>query len=91
VPFPSVAEIADVLNPPLVFEDSRPPRLLSRHCSVRPGSCSAAVAWGAITQVREVTVAEGPDQFRAARFRPVQHNIFRAESSPQIFVHAGMR
>jgi adhesin transport system membrane fusion protein len=53
------AEIARRLTRPLVLEDGRPPRLLVATLLTGSGFVVAAIIWGAVTQVREVTVAQG--------------------------------
>ena len=52
-------EIARRLTRPLVLEDGRPPRLLVATLLTASGFVIAAIVWGALTQVREVTVAQG--------------------------------
>ena len=53
------AEIARRLTRPLVLEDGRPPRLLVATLLTGSGFVIAAIAWGCLTEVREVTVAQG--------------------------------
>jgi adhesin transport system membrane fusion protein len=53
------AEIARRLTRPLVLEDGRPPRLLVATLLTASGFVIAVIVWGAVTQVREVTVAQG--------------------------------
>jgi len=47
------------LTQPVVLEDGRPPRVLSATLYTISGFVLAAIAWGAITDVREVTIAPG--------------------------------
>ena len=81
------AEIARRLTRPLVLEDGRPPRLLAATLLTASGFVIAAVVWGAVTQVREVTVAQGQIIPRG-QVQNVQH--LEGGIVAEIFVHEGM-
>jgi multidrug efflux pump subunit AcrA (membrane-fusion protein) len=80
-------EIARRLTRPLVLEDGRPPRLLVATLLTASGFVMAAIVWGALTQVREVTVAQGQIIPRG-QVQNVQH--LEGGIVAEIFVHEGM-
>src|ERR1700730_13296400 len=80
-------EIARRLTRPLVLEDGRPPRLLVATLLTASGFVIAAIVWGALTQVREVTVAQGQIIPRG-QVQTVQH--LEGGIVAEIFVHEGM-
>jgi membrane fusion protein, adhesin transport system len=80
-------EIARRLTRPLVLEDGRPPRLLVATLLTASGFVIAAIVWGALTQVREVTVAQGQIIPRG-QVQNVQH--LEGGIVAEIFVHEGM-
>ena len=80
-------EIARRLTRPLVLEDGRPPRLLVATLLTASGFVIAAIVWGALTQVREVTVAQGQIVPRG-QVQNVQH--LEGGIVAEIFVHEGM-
>jgi adhesin transport system membrane fusion protein len=80
-------EIARRLTRPLVLEDGRPPRLLAATLLTVSGFVIAAIVWGALTQVREVTVAQGQIIPRG-QVQNVQH--LEGGIVAEIFVHEGM-
>jgi adhesin transport system membrane fusion protein len=81
------AEIARRLTRPLVLEDGRPPRLLVATLLTASGFVIAAIVWGAVTQVREVTVAQGQITPRG-EVQTVQH--LEGGIVAEIFVREGM-
>jgi len=81
------AEIARRLTRPLVLEDGRPPRLLVATLLTASGFVIAVIVWGAVTQVREVTVAQGQIIPRG-QFQNIQH--LEGGIVSEIFVHEGM-
>jgi len=81
-------EIARRLIRPLVLEDGRPPRLLAATLLTGSGFVMAAIAWGCLTQVREVTVAQGQIIPRG-QVQTVQH--LEGGIVAEIFVHEGMK
>jgi membrane fusion protein, adhesin transport system len=86
-PFTKRAEIARRLTRPLVLEDGRPPRLLVATLFTASGFVIAAIVWGAMTQVREVTIAQGQIIPRG-QVQTVQH--LEGGIVAEIFVHEGM-
>src|SRR6266481_4445297 len=80
-------EIARRLTRPLVLEDGRPPRLLVATLLTASAFVIAAIVWGALTQVREVTVAQGQIVPRG-QVQNVQH--LEGGIVAEIFVHEGM-
>ena len=80
-------EIARRLTRPLVLEDGRPPRLMVATLLTASGFVIAAIVWGALTQVREVTVAQGQIVPRG-QVQNVQH--LEGGIVAEIFVHEGM-
>ena len=89
MPVPSTkrAEIARRLTQPLVLEDGRPPRLLVATLLTASGFVIAAVVWGSVTQVREVTVAQGQIIPRG-QVQTIQH--LEGGIVAEIFVREGM-
>jgi membrane fusion protein, adhesin transport system len=81
------AEIARRLTRPLVLEDGRPPRLLVATLLTASGFVIAAIVWGYMTQIREVTVAQGQIVPRG-QVQTVQH--LEGGIVAEIFVHEGM-
>lgn len=81
------AEIARQLTRPLVLEDGRPPRLLVATLLTASGFVIAAIVWGCMTQIREVTVAQGQIIPRG-QVQTVQH--LEGGIVAEIFVHEGM-
>jgi membrane fusion protein, adhesin transport system len=81
------AEIARRLTRPLVLEDGRSPRLLVATLLTVSGFVVAAIAWGSLTQVREVTVAQGQIIPRG-QVETVQH--LEGGIVAEIFVREGM-
>ncbi len=81
------AEIARRLTRPLVLEDGRPPHLLVATLLTGSGFVVAAIVWGCLTQVREVTVAQGQIIPRG-QVQNVQH--LEGGIVAEIFVHEGM-
>ena len=81
------AEIARRLTRPLVLEDGRPPRLLVATLITASGFVIAVIVWGAVTQVREVTVAQGQIIPRG-QVQNIQH--LEGGIVSEIFVHEGM-
>ncbi len=81
------AEIARRLTRPLVLEDGRPPRLLVATLLTASGFVIATIVWGTVTQVREVTVAQGQIIPRG-QVQTVQH--LEGGIVAEIFVHEGM-
>jgi adhesin transport system membrane fusion protein len=81
------AEIARRLTRPLVLEDGRPPRLLVATLFTASGFVIAAIVWGYMTQIREVTVAQGQIVPRG-QVQTVQH--LEGGIVAEIFVHEGM-
>jgi adhesin transport system membrane fusion protein len=81
------AEIAKRLTRPLVLEDGRPPRLLLATLLTGSGFVVAAIVWGSLTQVREVTVAQGQIIPRG-QVQTVQH--LEGGIVAEMFVHEGM-
>ena len=81
------AEIARRLTRPLVLEDGRPPRLLMATLLTASGFVIAAIVWGSVTQVREVTVAQGQIIPRG-QVQTIQH--LEGGIVAEIFVHEGM-
>jgi membrane fusion protein, adhesin transport system len=81
------AEIARRLTRPLVLEDGRPPRLLLATLLTGSGFVVAAIVWGSVTQVREVTVAQGQIIPRG-QIQTVQH--LEGGIVAEMFVHEGM-
>lgn len=53
------AQLMRRLTQPLVLEDGRPPRVLTTTLYTCSGLVIAAVTWGALTEVREITIAPG--------------------------------
>jgi adhesin transport system membrane fusion protein len=80
-------EIARKLTRPLVLEDGRPPRLLIGTLLTASGFVVAAVAWSSVTQVHEVTVAQGQIVPRG-EVQTVQH--LEGGIVAEMFVHEGM-
>jgi adhesin transport system membrane fusion protein len=80
-------EVARRLTRPLVLEDGRPPGLLVATLLTASGFVIAAIVWGALTQVREVTVAQGQIVPRG-QVQNVQH--LEGGIVAEIFVHEGM-
>lgn len=85
--FAKRAEIARRLTRPLVLEDGRPPRLLLATLLTASGFVVAAIVWGSVTQVREVTIAQGQIIPRG-QVQTVQH--FEGGIVAEILVHEGM-
>jgi membrane fusion protein, adhesin transport system len=81
------AEIARRLTRPLVLEDGRPPRLLVATLLTASGFVIAAIVWGSVTQIREVTVAQGQIIPRG-QVQTVQH--LEGGIVAEIFVREGM-
>jgi membrane fusion protein, adhesin transport system len=81
------AEIARRLTRPLALEDGRPPRLLVATLLTASGFVIAAIAWGSLTQVREVTVAQGQIVPRG-QVQNIQH--LEGGIVAEIFVREGM-
>ena len=81
------AKIARRLTRPLVLEDGRPPRLLVATLITASGFVIAVIVWGAVTQVREVTVAQGQIIPRG-QVKNIQH--LEGGIVSEIFVHEGM-
>jgi membrane fusion protein, adhesin transport system len=81
------AEIARRLTRPLGLEDGRPPRLLVATLFTASGFVIAAIVWGYMTQIREVTVAQGQIVPRG-QVQTVQH--LEGGIVAEIFVHEGM-
>jgi membrane fusion protein, adhesin transport system len=81
------AEIARQLTRPLVLEDGRPPRLLVATLLTASGFVIAAIVWGCMTQIREVTVAQGQIIPRG-QIQTIQH--LEGGIVAEIFVHEGM-
>jgi adhesin transport system membrane fusion protein len=81
------AEIARRLTRPLVLEDGRPPRLLIATLLTASAFVIAAIVWGAVTQVREVTVAQGQIIPRG-QVQNVQH--LEGGIVAEMFVQEGM-
>lgn len=75
------------LTQPLVLEDGRPPRLLVATLLTASGFVIAAVAWGSVTQVREITVAQGQIIPRG-QVQTIQH--LEGGIVAEIFVREGM-
>src|SRR5260370_13613784 len=75
------------LTRPLVLEDGWSPRLLVATLLIASGFVIAAIVWGALTQVREVTVAQGQIVPRG-QVQNVQH--LEGGIVAEIFVHEGM-
>jgi membrane fusion protein, adhesin transport system len=75
------------LTQPLVLEDGRPPRLLVATLLTVSGFVIAAVVWGSVTQVREVTVAQGQIIPRG-QVQTIQH--LEGGIVAEIFVREGM-
>src|SRR5258708_18965584 len=80
-------EIARRLTRPLVLEDGRPPRLLVATLLTASGFVIAAIVWGSVTEIREVTVAQG-QIFRRGQVQTVQH--LEGGIVAEIFVREGM-
>lgn len=85
--FAKRAEIARRLTRPLVLEDGRPPRLLLATLLTASGFVVAAIVWGSVTQVREVTIAQGQIIPRG-QVQTVQH--LEGGIVAEILVHEGM-
>jgi adhesin transport system membrane fusion protein len=81
------AEIARRLIRPLVLEDGRPPRLLVATLLTASSFVIAVIVWGCMTQIREVTVAQGQIIPRG-QVQTVQH--LEGGIVAEIFVHEGM-
>ena len=81
------ADAARRLTHPLVLEDGRPPRSLVATLLIASAFVFAVVAWGAITQVREVTVAQGQIVPRG-QVQNIQH--LEGGIVAEIFVREGM-
>jgi membrane fusion protein, adhesin transport system len=81
------AEIARRLTRPLVLEDGRPPRLLVATLFTASSFVIAVIVWGCMTQIREVTVAQGQIIPRG-QVQTVQH--LEGGIVAEIFVHEGM-
>jgi adhesin transport system membrane fusion protein len=81
------AEIARKLTRPLELEDGRPPRLLVATLLTASGFVIAAIVWASLTQVREVTVAQGQIIPRG-QVQTVQH--LEGGIVAEIFVREGM-
>jgi adhesin transport system membrane fusion protein len=81
------AEIARQLTQPLVLEDGRPPRWLVATMLTASGFVVAAVVWGSLTQLREVTVAQGQIIPRG-QVQTIQH--LEGGIVAEIFVREGM-
>jgi len=83
----SRAEIAQRLTQPLVLEDGRPPRLLVATLLTASAFVVAAVVWGSVTQVREVTIAQG-QVIPRGQVQTIQH--LEGGIVAEIFVREGM-
>jgi HlyD family secretion protein/adhesin transport system membrane fusion protein len=83
----SRAEIAQRLTQPLVLEDGRPPRLLVATLLTASAFVMAAVVWGSVTQVREVTIAQG-QVIPRGQVQTIQH--LEGGIVAEIFVREGM-
>jgi membrane fusion protein, adhesin transport system len=82
------AAIVRRLTQPLGLEDGRPPRVLTTTLYAVSGFVIAAVGWAAITQVREITVAQGQIIPRG-QIEAVQH--LEGGIVAEIYVHEGTR
>ena len=81
-------EITRRLTQPLALEDGRPPRVLTTTLYTISGFVVAAVAWAAIAQVREVTIAQGQIIPRG-QIEAVQH--LEGGIVAEIYVREGMK
>lgn len=84
--FESLNDFKHRLTQPLALEDGRPPRILSLMLYVLSGFAIAMVAWGALTSVKEMTVASGQIIPRG-QVLSVQH--FEGGMVANILVHEG--
>ena len=82
------AEITRRLTQPLALEDGRLPHILVATLLTGSGLVIAAVVWGSITQVREVTIAQGQIIPRG-QVQTVQH--LEGGIIAELFVREGMR
>jgi HlyD family secretion protein/adhesin transport system membrane fusion protein len=81
------AEITRRLTQPLVLEDGRSPRVLRTTLLTISGFVIAAVVWAGVTQVREVTIAQGQIIPRG-QIQAVQH--LEGGIVAEIYVNEGM-
>jgi len=81
------SDITRRLTQPLALEDGRPPRVLTTTLYAVSGFVIAAVIWGAVAQVHEITVAPGQIVPRG-QVQAVQH--LEGGIVAEIYVHEGM-